>query len=142
MTKLRRPLALILFLALALLSIDRGLLKFAFADRAKLAEISRVDRDTSEYRQFLEDVRNRTRPGDSIGLMVPLMRWRPSYSTAYFRACYTLAGREVLPLIRDDNSPAVENLARAKYVAAWRRDVTDATRRVVWRGDRGVLLER
>jgi hypothetical protein len=141
---MRRNVAIILFVALALLSIDRVLVRFPFSDRAKLHRFFteyRPDRQWyPEFPAFLEGVRAQTKTGDSVALIVPAMKWDYGYSYAYYRASYFLAGREVLPLVRLDDAALPQNFERAKYVAAWRRNVTDATRHVVWQGHGGTLL--
>ena len=136
--------ALVVFIALAVLAIDPVLLKFAFADRQEMHRLFTTypDRGWDDYPRFLDDVRAHTGPGDSIALLVPQMRWDDGYSYAYYRASYFLSGREVLPLAMQDGKPLAQNFARAKYIASWRRNVIDATRRVVWSGDHGTLLER
>jgi hypothetical protein len=141
---MRRCLALALFVALALLSIDPVIFHVALGDWAKLHRFFTIFPDRlwyPDYPAFLEEVRARTRPGDSIAIVVPSMRWDSGYSYAYYRASYLLSGREVLPLVRPNDAAVPENFARAKYIAAWRRNVQDATRRVVWSGRGGALLE-
>lgn len=140
---MRRRIALLLFVALALFALDPTLFRIALGTRAgSRAEMARYpDRGWNGYPAFLEEVRARTKPGDSIALAVPPVRGDDGYSYAYYRASYFLAGREVLPLIDRNDVPQHANLARAKYVAVWRRSVR-APLRVVWRGDGGMLLER
>jgi hypothetical protein len=139
---MRRRLALVVFVALALLAIDPNLFRIALANRAAMhAAMTRYpDRGWEAYPAFLDQVRARTKPGESIALVVPAMQWDGGYSYAYYRASYFLAGREVLPLVDRDDVPQPANFARAKYVAAWRRSIQPPMR-VVWSGDGGTLLE-
>jgi hypothetical protein len=140
---LRPRFALVLFVALALLSITPGLFRVALPDRATMQRVFTAYPDRPwypEFPAFLEEVRAHTQRGDTIALVVPAMLWDNNYSYAYYRASYFLSGREVLPLVRRDDSPIPENFARAKYIAAWRRGVKDSTRHVVWAGRGGVLL--
>jgi hypothetical protein len=140
---LRPKLALVLLIALALLSITPGFFRVALADRWAMERMFTAYPDRPwypEFPAFLEEVRTHTQRGDTIALVVPAMLWDNNYSYAYYRASYFLSGREVLPLVRRDDSPIPENFARAKYVAAWRRGVKDSTRHVVWAGRGGVLL--
>src|SRR5437764_15329426 len=140
---LRPLLALVLFVAIALLSITPGLFRVALTDRATMGRVFTAYPDRPwypEFPAFLEEVRAHTQPGDTIAVVVPAMRWDDNYSYAYYRTSYYLTGREVLPLARRDDSPIPENFARAKYIAVWRRGVRGATRHVVWAGRGGVLL--
>ena len=114
---------MILFVGLALLALDPGLLRTAFANRAAMhdAMTRYPDRGWEGYPSFLEGVRARTKPGDTIALVVPGSSWDRGYSYAYYRASYFLTGREVLPVIDSDDTPQPGNLARAKCVVVWRR---------------------
>lgn len=140
---IRGYIALAIFVALALLSIDPILIRWGFFERAKVHQLLTIapDRGWGEYPKFLDDVRAHTQPGDSIAIIVPTMRWDDGYSYAFYRASYYLSGREVLPVVTEHDVVHAQNFARAKYVAAWRRNVRDATRHVVWTGDNGALLE-
>jgi hypothetical protein len=142
---MRRRFALLLFAALALLAIDPVAVRVAVASRAVMHRFFTIFPDRlwyPDYPAFLEEVRTHTRPGDTIAILVPSMRWEAGYSYAYYRASYVLAGREVLPLVQPDDSAVPQNLAGAKFVAAWHRNVQDPSRRVVWAGRGGALLER
>lgn len=93
------------------------------------------------YENFLEEVRARTAPGDTIALVVPMTEWN-GYSWAYYRASYVLAGRRVLPLLDPSNRAHPENLAAAVYVAAWEAAPRDASLSVIWETPGGALLRR
>ena len=140
---IRRRLALVLFIALTLLAIDPILIRWGFFERPKVHQLMAnvPDRGWGDYPKFLEDVRAHTQLGDSIAIIVPTLRWDDGYAYAYYRASYFLTGREVLPVVTDGDVVHPQNFARAKYVAAWRRTVRDASRHVVWTGDNGALLE-
>src|ERR1043166_3908692 len=133
---MRRRLALAVFVALAIFSIHPSLFRFALADRAAMhqAMTRYPDRRWEAYPAFLEQVRARTKPGESIAIVVPGMRWDDGYSYAYYRASYFLAGREVLPLVNPEDGRIPQNLRAAKYVAAF-----GVTLRlpadVVWQGE-------
>lgn len=141
---MRSRIACVLFVALAVISVstDAVVFKVALSNRAQMNRVFTAypDRGWDAYPKFLEDVRARTKPGDSIALVAPSMHWDGGYSYAYYRASYFLTGREVLPLVRQDDAPLPQNFARATYVAAWRRGVKDDTRHVIWSGDGGTLL--
>lgn len=139
----RRYLALAAFVVLALLAIDPILIRWGFFQRAKVHQLLAYapDRGWGDYPKFLEDVRAHTQRGDSIALIVPTMKWDSGYSYAFYRASYFLTGRDVLPVVTDHDVVHPQNFARAKYVAAWRKNVRDATRHIVWTGDGGALLE-
>ena len=140
---MRRRIALILFVALALLALDPALYRVAIANRAAMhAVMTRYpDRGWDTYPAFLEGVRVHTRPGDSVALIVPASHWDGGYSYAYYRASYFLTGREVLPLVDRDDVPQPGNITRAIYVAVWHRRVIGPMREA-WSGDGGALLER
>ena len=139
---IRRVVGATLFTAIVVIGIEPILLSLPFRDRQPMAMAfaTRADRIFPGYVEFLADVRAHTRNGDSIAVMVPSRSWERGYSYAYYRASYFLTGREVLPLVRRDDSPIPENFMRAKYIAVWRRGVKDSTRHVVWAGHGGVLL--
>jgi hypothetical protein len=140
---MRRRIALLLFVALALLALDPTLFRIALASRTGIRDqmAHYADRGWNGYPAFLEGVRAHTKAGDSIALIVPPTRGDTGYSYAYYRASYFLAGREVLPLIDRDDVPQRANFARAKYVAVWGRSVR-ASLRIIWSGAGGTLLER
>lgn len=91
-----------------------------------------------EYALFLEDVRQHTKPGDRISVVIPRMN-TDDYRYAYYRASYILAGREVLPLYYR-TIPHPENLGRVDYLAVWHAPIPPA--RIVGQGHGGVLLSR
>jgi len=140
----RRILALIALLAIIGFRINPTLLSLPFIDRRPLAESMRLypDQRWPEYARFLDGVRSRTRDGDSIALLFPIMNWNGGYADAYYRASYFLAGREVLPLVTSDDHPHPGNLRAARYVAAWRLNVQPGRGALVWRGEGGELLRR
>jgi hypothetical protein len=142
---MRCRLAIVLFVALAILSLDPIILRAAFGNHAKLSRLFTALPDRAwypEFPAFLEEVRARTNPGDTIGVIVPAMEWGSGYSYAYYRSSYFLTGREVLPLVSRDDHPLPDNYRQAKYIAVWGRTVTDPTRHVIWAGHRGTLLGR
>ena len=94
-----------------------------------------------DYPRFLEEVRAHTRRGQSIALLVPTMQWQRGYFYAYYRASYFLAGREVLPLVLENDRPVPENLHRAQYLAIWSRPAP-AGARVVFAEYGGTLVRR
>lgn len=135
-----RALTTALFSAIVLLAVDPVMLLLAFEDRELRHEVlsRRADPDP-ELAAFLAGVRERTREGDSILLILPVRQWE-RYSGAYFRAGYLLAGRTVLPIIATDGRVVRENVERADYVAAWRVRFTGGT--PVWSGAGGTLVRR
>jgi hypothetical protein len=94
-----------------------------------------------DYPRFLSDVRQRTRDGDSIALLVPARHWDSGYSYAYYRASYFLAGREVLPLVQPDDRLVLQNVGRAHYVAVWRMPPVGRGT-IVWHGHGGLLVRQ
>jgi hypothetical protein len=142
----RQIAALIVFLALPLASFRFPSLALPFRDRSTAERELSLAADPApwspDYPLFLQDVLAHTRPGDSIALVVPTDDWDGGYSYAYYRASYFLPGREVLPVITPENRPVPENVARARYIAAWKRRVTGLARRAVFAQHEGALLER
>lgn len=112
-----------------------------------------IDRRAPGYSAFLEEVRARTRPGEKIAIAAPAGDWN-TYAFLYYRACYVLAGREVIPWIdpahelRRDAHEADRMTLRndprtwrdADVIAAFELEVPQGN--VVWRGARGALLRK
>jgi hypothetical protein len=140
----RRVLALIAFLAIFALRVDRQFVRLPFMDRGPLGQVftARPDRLWPKFPRFLAGVRAHTTNGDSIAIVVPSLDWDEGYSYAYYRASYLLAGREVLPVAMEDRKPRPENLKRADYVAVWGRGAPSGPGRVVWQGEDGYLLRQ
>jgi hypothetical protein len=138
---LRRALTILCLAAIVASSIGVRLMQVAFVDRQPLARAldGFCDRQWPQYPHFLADLRQHTKPGDTIAVVVPAMGWDEGYSYAYYRASYFLSGREVLPLVTPDNRRLPQNFLAAKYIAAFGvrlRVPAD----VIWQGDQGALL--
>jgi len=140
----RRIFALLCLIAIIGFRINPKLLSLPFIDRRPLAASMRLypDQRWPQYPRFLDGVRSRTRDGDSIALLFPIMNWNAGYADAYYRASYFLAGCEVLPLVTADDRPHPENLRTAHYVAAWQLDLQPGRGALVWRGEGGELVRR
>ena len=139
----RRALIIVALAALVAACIEPRLLQVPFLDREANARTLTLfpDRQWPQYPRFLEGVRDRTQPGDTVALLVPAAEWYGGYSQMYFRASYFLTGREVLPLLDPQNTPVPGNFAAARYVAAF--GVTmQAPAEIVWQGDGGTLYRR
>lgn len=138
----RRALTILSLATLVVLCIDARLLQMPFVDRAGFARTLTgfPDRRWPQYPAFLEGVRAHTKPGDSIALFVPAMNWDGGYSYAYYRACYLLDGREVLPLIDRKNERIPQNFRTARYVAAFGVALR-APGSVIWQGAGGRLVK-
>jgi hypothetical protein len=106
----------------------------------RLAQMA--DGEWWQYPRFLQGVREHTRDGDTIAVVVPPLKWDDGYSYAYYRASYFLAGRIVLPLVTEDDRQHPENFRGARYVAAWHMQPRAGVGRVVWQGEGGMLLQR
>jgi hypothetical protein len=137
----RRALTLLCLAAIVVLGVASRLLELPFIDRAKAvrAMARYPDRVWPDYPLFLQGVREHTKPGDTIAVIVPAMTWDGGYSYAYYRASYFLTGREVLPLVTPDNTRLQQNFRAAKYIAVFGVGLR-APADVVWRGGRGALL--
>ncbi len=120
---LRPVLSAACFAALVIVSVRIPPLTLPFIDREPIHQAMTRQADPGawwpDYPRFIEAVRRRTAPGDSIAILVPPQRWEGGYTYPYYRASYILAGREVLPLIAPDNRRLPENFKRAKYIAIW-----------------------
>ena len=139
----RRALIIVALAALVATCIEPRLLRMPFVDREANARALTLfpDRKWPQYPRFLEGARDRTHPGDTVALLVPAAEWYGGYSEMYFRASYFLTGREVLPVLDPQNTPAPENFAASRYVAAF--GVTlQAPAEVVWQGEGGTLYRR
>jgi hypothetical protein len=139
---IRRVAAATLVAAIVVLGIEPILLSLPFEDRRPMASAYErlPDGPFPGYGDFLAAVRQRTQAGDSVAILVPSRRWEYGYSQAYYRASYLLAGREVLPLVDRDDRRHGENLAAARYVAAW--GVVPPEGEVVLRVNGGTLVKR
>ena len=125
------------------LRIEPQLLRLPFMDRTAFNRglAMTADGTWQEYPRFLEGVREHTRDGDTIAVIVPPEKWDDGYSYAYYRASYFLAGRIVLPLVTDDDRKHPENFRAARYIAVWHiRGARGGW--VVWAGEGGVLLQQ
>jgi hypothetical protein len=138
---LHRALTLLCLAAIVVLAAGSRLLELPFIDRAEAVRTMawNPDRAWPDYPRFLEGVREHTKPGDTVALIVPAMGWKTGYSYAYYRASYFLTGREVLPVVTPDNARLPQNFRGAKYIAAFGVGLRTPAD-VVWRGNRGVLL--
>ncbi|MGH9420855.1 MAG: hypothetical protein ACRD3J_12835 [Thermoanaerobaculia bacterium] len=137
----RRALTILCLAAIVLMRVDRRLLTLPFVDRAPMAKTmaSYPEGRWPQFPRFMAEVRARTKAGDSIALVVPAREWDGGYSDAYYRASYLLAGREVLPVVNEQDEPVPQNLRSARYIAAigvrFRLPAE-----VIWQGEGGALL--
>ncbi len=69
-------------------------------------------------------------------------RWDGGYEYLHSRALYPLTGREVLELVRPDDSTVPQNLARADVVAAWHAAPAIPGFDLVARTSDGTILRR
>jgi len=141
----RRLLALPAFAAIVLSGLDVQFLSLPFVDRSGLAAHARAEADRAwypAYPRFLEAVRVRTRPGQSIAIVVPVRRWNDGYDFAFYRASYFLAGRTVLPVLDSQDRVHPENMRAADFIAAWHQAFRINEHTIVWRGEGGALLGR
>jgi hypothetical protein len=137
----RRALTVLCLAAIVVLSVGSSLLELPFIDRAEAlrTRVRNPDRAWPDYPVFLQGVREHTKPGDTIAIIVPALGWETGYSYAYYRASYFLTGREVLPVVTPDNARLPQNFRGAKYVAVFGVGLR-VPADVVWRGGRGALL--
>lgn len=138
---LRRALTILCLAAIVVICAATHLLQLPFVDREPFARAMTAlpDRQWPQYPRFLEGVRAHTMPGDTIAVVVPAMGWNDGYMYAYYRASYFLTGREVLPLVDQQNGRIPPNFRAARYIAAFGvrlRVPAD----VIWQGQGGALL--
>lgn len=88
-----------------------------------------------EYPRFLREVAARTAPGETILLIAP------TYEYPFYRACYFLADRRVIPLLDSEERAHPERLRDATVVAVWRLPAPEGFD-TVWSGHEGLLLRR
>jgi hypothetical protein len=134
-----RRFAILLFVTIALLALDRPLLDVVTRHRAMQATFTREGNRAPQFTAFIEAVRERTRPGDAIAL-VAFPERREFYGYCYLRANYLLAGRTVISTMTIDYRFDPSSLAQAQYTAAYGAHV--GTGRVIWRGAGGELVRQ
>ena len=115
-------------------AMDRG------SARAALTELPY--RRMTGLRRFMLGVRERTRDGDKIAIILPAPHWDEGYQYGFTRSTYLLDGRTTLPLIDELDHRIPENLARADAVACLQLDANLPHFKTVWRSSDGVLLRR
>ena len=94
-------------------------------------------------RRFMLGVRERTRDGDRIAIVLPARRWEGGYAYGFIRSTYLLAGRQTVPLLSDSDQPLPANIARATHIASWAGAPPPLPGFVVtWSTPDGVLLQR
>jgi hypothetical protein len=134
--------ALATALAIAAGAFEPFYFKVYGVDRAKYG--ARLDelpyRRLPGLRRFLFDVRERTKPGDIVGVIGPLTNSNEGYLYLYGRAIYHLAGRRTLPLLDERDRLIVTNIRRADYIAAWHAEPPWPGFTTVWRSEDGVLM--
>ena len=135
----RRVVRVLVFAILVALCMKSRLLLMPFIDREPYVRERNPDREWPRYPRFLAGVLAHTKPGDTIAIVAPAMRWDNGYSYAYYRASYLLAGREVLPLVDAKDERLVQNLHDARYIAAFGM-LVNLPVDIVWQGEGGVLL--
>jgi hypothetical protein len=135
----RRALGIVVAVAIAAAAFQPFYLRIYTTNRAGLAAaLTELPyRKLPGMRQFMLDVRARTRDGDAIGIAAPLPR-TPARDSAYDylfrRGRYLLGGRRVVPL--------PENLAMATHIACFHCTSTAPGFVEIWRGRDGALLRR
>jgi hypothetical protein len=132
-----RRVALLLFLVIAALSFERPLLDVVRRYGAMNASFTREADRAPEFSAFLEQVRLRTRNGDSIAL-VAFPGKRELYGYCYLRANYLLAGRTVVSTMTPDYRFKPSALGEARYTAAFGAHIGRG--KVIWRGAGGELV--
>ena len=131
---LRLVLAGVVFLILAAGSFQPFYWRMFGIDRAAM----RAYRTELPYRQlpgfhqFLLEVREQTKEGERIALLVP-RPLVPSYEFIFERAAYLLYGRNLLP---------ISAASKGDVIAGYRVDATAPHFTKVWKSPDGVFLRR
>ena len=97
---------------------------------------------TQEYDLFLNEVARRTPAGAAIAVYGETRRFEPDYAFRYYRACYRLPGRQVIPLKDRDDREHPERIAQADYIAAWVAPRNPLPYELLWSGHLGPLYRR
>lgn len=140
----RRALAAVCFAVIIISALEPRLLRILFIDRAVIRAAFERSPDEDwypDYPAFLNAVREHTKRGDSVALIVPPAKWDDGYAHAYYRASYLLAGREVLPVVTPKDQVVMRNFDRAQFAAFWHVRPPKSAR-VVWQGNGGTLVTR
>lgn len=93
-------------------------------------------------RRFLAGVAERTRVGDRVMIEAPLTYGWSGYEYVYARSLYSLAGRDVVALMRGEGEIVPNARADADWIAAWHVVPNAPEYTVVWRSADGVLLRK
>jgi hypothetical protein len=139
----RRALAAVALVAVVASRVEPAYLGMLFGDRdaRTRAFVPIIDARWPQYASFIEGVRARTAPGDTIAIVIADSEPREAYPLAYYRASYYLAGREVLPVIDPQGgAPIAQNREAARYIAAF--GDSPAAGELVWKGEGGALYRR
>ena len=125
-----KSVAIALFAAIVLLSLDPSILTLSMPPRRPHAEaLARRADPNPELAAFLAEVRMRTARGDTITVILPAVLDRQADAYRY-RSTYHLAGRDVF-MARDG--------VRTTWIAAWRVPL-DAP--AAWAGHGGMLVRQ
>ncbi len=140
----RRIAALACLIAIVALRLEPRLIELPFTNRRPIVKLlaDYADGQWIQYPRFLRRIRACTKPGDSIAIVAPAMKWDDGYSYAYYRGSYFLAGRVVLPLVTADDRLHPENFYGARYIASWRGKVPPGRYKVLCQAEGGALLQR
>ena len=143
----RRALGILLAIAIAAAAFQPFYLRIYVIDRARFAaSLTELPYwKLPGMRQFILQVRARTRDGDAVAIASPLHRaplWQGGYDYLFARARYLLGGRLVVPLVGEGDKPQPENVRMATHVACFRCELTVPGFVEIWRSRDGVLLRR
>jgi|GEM_PF-545508 len=143
---LRNFVGLILLSLLAYEGLQPYYATFLWRDRrpwvARFA--AQPDRRDPAFGPFLRRIEETTPPGSSIVIVTPNPDWYVQYGFMYFRALYVLEGRHVLPALSPlpDNTPRVDRLSSADFVAGWRTNFHSPLYDPIWSNDLSSLSRR
>ena len=108
--------------------------------RAALTELPY--RRMNGLRRFMLGVRERTRDGERVAILLPARAWEEGYQYGFTRSTYLLYGRTTVPVVDESDRFLSQNLEKADAVACLQIDATLPHFEPVWRSSDGVLLRR
>ena len=80
--------------------------------------------------------------GDRVAFWMPDPRWERGYEYGFYRSGYLLAGRQIVPLIDQNDRFFPAHLEQSDWIVCWRCEVPFARFRTVWRGPSGSVAKR
>ena len=138
--------AIAILVAIAFGGFEPFYLRIFSIDRARLAATLEElpYRKLPGLRDFFQQVRARTKTGDSIAVSAPGLHPTPSGEGAYEYFCarsyYILSGRRIVPVLAPGDEPPPVDAAKIDYAAVYHSSAAIPGFVQVWRGNEGALF--